>query len=107
MSYKTDDERERILENFVKITKIDLYGSMKREQSKLRQSFYARFEEEIKQAEEYGKREDYINAILHYRMADLLNDYLETLSPTQDIDNHECHQMKFYNIWLRKLKKQG
>ncbi|MFL6381424.1 MAG: hypothetical protein ACJ72S_09060, partial [Nitrososphaeraceae archaeon] len=47
--------RERILENFVKITKIDLYGSMKREQSKLRQSFYARFEEEIKQAEEYGK----------------------------------------------------
>ncbi|MFL6403252.1 MAG: hypothetical protein ACJ71M_07235 [Nitrososphaeraceae archaeon] len=48
MSYKTDDERERILENFVKITKIDLYGSMKREQSKLRQSFYARFEEEIK-----------------------------------------------------------
>jgi hypothetical protein len=36
---------------------------MKREQSKLRQSFYARFEEEIKQAEEYGKREDYINAM--------------------------------------------
>jgi hypothetical protein len=37
---------------------------MKREQSKLRQSFYARFEEEIKQAEEYGKREDYINGIV-------------------------------------------
>ena len=29
---------------------------MKREQSKLRQSFYARFEEEIKQAEEESKK---------------------------------------------------
>jgi hypothetical protein len=83
MSYKTDDERDRILKNLVKTTKMDLGDSIKREQSKLRQSFNARFEEEIKQAEECSKGGDFINVILHYRMADLLNDYLKTLGPTQ------------------------
>jgi hypothetical protein len=52
MSYNNHVERDKKLENFIRTSKKELDDNIKREQTKLRQFFHDRFNQEIDQAEE-------------------------------------------------------
>jgi hypothetical protein len=78
MSYNNHVERDKKLENFIRTSKKELDDNIKREQTKLRQFFHDRFNQEIDQAEECHRRGDYYDAYVHYTTAEWLNNYLKT-----------------------------
>ncbi|MFL6326691.1 MAG: hypothetical protein ACJ71I_04360 [Nitrososphaeraceae archaeon] len=78
MSYKTDDERDKILENIKKSTK-DFQNLADRQKASLIERYQDEFEHEIKQCEEFNKRGDYFNAKLHFDRATSANELIKNL----------------------------
>jgi hypothetical protein len=77
-SYKTDDERDRILENIKKSTK-DFQNLEDRQKASLIELYQDEFYHEIKQYEEFNKRGDYFHAKLHFDKANSANELIKNL----------------------------
>jgi hypothetical protein len=88
MSYKTDNERDRILEDIDKKSKIELANCISREKAKLeneidkekakfRQQLLDRFNQEVRKLNQCLKHENYSGACHHYIIANWLNKELK------------------------------